>query len=58
MNENIKKVRLMFDAQFCGHFEKIVDIPINADEQFIKSLFPVHMGLKFDDNCSYEILLS
>ncbi len=50
-------VRLIFDAQFCGHEEITVRMPINKDSDYIKAvLFPQVMGLAFDENCGYEIL--
>lgn len=56
MGENTKKVKLMFDAQFCGYAERIIEVPAEADEDYIKSLFPEEMGIPFDDNCFFEIL--
>ena len=56
MGENTKKVKLMFDAQFCGYAEGIIEVHAEADEDYIKSLFPEEMGIPFDDNCFFEIL--
>jgi hypothetical protein len=56
MGGNTKKVKLMFDAQFCGYAERIIEVPAEADEDYIKGLFPEEMGIPFDDNCFFEIL--
>lgn len=56
MSEKTKRVKLIFAAQFCGSAERIVEVPADADEQYIIDLFPEEMGLEFDENCFYEIL--
>ena len=47
------KVKLIFDAQFCGYAENIVELP---DDCIIEEVFEEHMGIPFDHNCDYEIL--
>lgn len=49
------KVRLIFDAQFCGCIEETVDVPDDASEEEIKALFPKTIGIEFDDSCDWEI---
>ena len=56
MSKNTKKVKLIFAAQFCGYAERIIEVPADADDDYIKELFPEEMGLKFDDNCDFEFL--
>ena len=50
------KVKFGFDAQFCGRFHEIVDLPDNTTEDKIIAMFPEILGLPFDNNCYYEIL--
>lgn len=47
------KVKLIFNAQFCGHAEKVIEVPDDSTDEFIESLFPEEMGLNYDDNCNY-----
>ncbi len=47
------KVIFGFDAQFCGHFENIVELPDNITDIEIKAMFPEVMGLEYDDNCYF-----
>lgn len=55
-SEKLKRVTLVFDAQFCGHEELTVRIPDYKDDDYIKNvLFPECLGVKFDENCSYTI---
>jgi hypothetical protein len=50
------KVLLGFNAQYCGYFEKEVDIPYDKfSHEYVLSIFPIEMGLEFDNNCFYEI---
>jgi len=49
-------VKLIFDAQFIGRVEYIADIQSNYSDDDIKSLFPIYIGVNFDNNCSYEIM--
>ena len=56
MSKNTKKVKLIFAAQFCGYAERIIEVPADADDDYIKELFPEEMGLAFDDNCDFEFL--
>lgn len=48
------KVKLCFDAQFCGHDEVVVEFSDGASDSYIRSLFPRELGLEYDDNCYYE----
>ena len=50
------KVKLVFDAQFCGYAEEIIEAPNDATEAFIKAQFDKYLGLPYDDNCYYQIL--
>ena len=50
------KVRLVFDAQFCGRMESVIDVPDDATEEDIKKLFPSELGLEYDENCHIERL--
>lgn len=50
------KIKLIFDAQFCGYAEKIIDVPKDYNDEDIKRIFEKEMGLKFDCNCYYEII--
>ena len=56
MSKNTKKVKLIFAAQFCGYAERIIEVPADADDNYVKGLFPEEMGLVFDDNCDFEFL--
>lgn len=49
------RVKLIFDAQFCGYVEMVVGLP-DADQATIEKAFIDHMGILMDDNCDYEIL--
>ncbi len=49
------RVKLIFDAQFCGYAEQIVGLP-DAKRETIEKAFIEHMGIPMDDNCDYEIL--
>lgn len=50
------KVKLIFDAQFCGHEEVEVNMPDNATEEDIQSQFKPVLGITYDENCFYEIM--
>ena len=50
------KVKVIFDAQFCGHDEQIIELQSIVTEDDIKAMFPIVFGIPFDDNCSYEVL--
>lgn len=50
------KVRLIFDGWFCRRAEEAVSMPDTVIEEDIKALFPDVFGLRYDENCSYEIL--
>ena len=43
----------MFDSQFVGTYDIIVDIPDDSTDEYIESLFEEEIGVKFDDNCNY-----
>ena len=47
------KVKLIFNAQFCGYAEKIIEVLDDSTDEYIKSLFPKEMGMDYDDNCNY-----
>ena len=51
---NNMKVKLVFDAQFCGRMESVVDVPDDATEEDIQKLFPSELGLEYDENCHIE----
>ena len=48
------KIRLVFDAQFCGRMEKVVDIQEDCAD--IPSLFEEFLGVRYDENCTYEVI--
>ena len=48
------RLRLIFDAQFCGREEKIVDVDESITEDEIKLLFQKYFGISYDDNCYWE----
>lgn len=50
------KVKLIFDAQFVGRLEEIVDVPDELVRDDVRSLFPAKLGVVYDDNCSFEIV--
>lgn len=50
------KVNLYFTAQFVGSAEVQVDIPDDSTNEYIEDLFEEEMGIKFDDNCNYQII--
>ena len=50
------KVRLVWDTQFCGRLEEIVDVKESATEEEIKKLFPIYLGMEYDENCYFEII--
>ena len=54
-DDEVMKVKLVFDAQFCGRIEETVDIPDDASEEEIKALFPKVLGMEFDDSCFWKI---
>lgn len=49
------KVKLIFDAQFCGYAELVVELS-DTKEETINQAFIEHMGIPMDHNCDYEIL--
>ena len=49
-------VKLIFDAQFCGHIEEEVLMPDSATKDDIKAMFPKCLDIAYDENCTYEIL--
>lgn len=50
------KVKMCFDAQFCGHAEVLVDVQDEISDHEIRALFPKELGIEFDENCFYEIV--
>lgn len=50
------KVNFVFDAQFCGYFEKTVELPDDSSTEEIERQFEIHMGIPMDNNCYYAIL--
>lgn len=50
------KVCFVFDAQFCGYFEKTVELPDGSSTEEIEAAFEEHMGISMDNNCYYQIL--
>ena len=49
------KIKLIFDAQFVGREETVVDVPDNIPDEEIKKLFYSYLGVQFDENCHWEI---
>ena len=45
------KIKLIFDAQFVGQDEVVLDVPDDITDEEIKALFLKHLGIDFDDNC-------
>jgi len=50
------KIKFIFDTQFCGYAEQIIELQSNVSDEDIKSMFPIVMDLEYDENCSYEIV--
>jgi len=50
------KVKFIFDAQFCGYDEEIKELQSNLSDEDIKSMFPLVLGIPFNNDCSYEIM--
>lgn len=50
----MKKLRLVFNAQFVGHDEAIVEVKDDITDDEIKALFPIVMWMEYDDNCYWE----
>ena len=50
------KIKLVFDAQFCGSIEDVVEVSDKITEDEIKALFPKYLGLDFDENCFWELV--
>jgi hypothetical protein len=48
-------VKLGFDSQFVGSWEDEFEIPDNSTEEYIKNMFPDKLGIKFNNECYYEI---
>lgn len=46
---------MIWDAQFCGYDEAIVDLPNSTTDQDIKKMFESVLGIQYDSNCRYEI---
>ena len=51
------RIKLVFNAQFCGKVEKIVESDHDLTKQEIEDLFEPTLGVKFDVNCYYNILI-
>ncbi|MDF2950460.1 MAG: hypothetical protein K0S18_43 [Anaerocolumna sp.] len=50
------KVKFIFDAQFYSYMEEIVDLQDNLSESDIKAMFPIVLGIEYNDNCSFEAI--
>lgn len=50
------KTRIVFDSQFVGRVEEIVEVYSNISDKEIELLFYKYLGMKYDENCYYEIL--
>lgn len=49
----MRKVKLVFHAQFCGYLEEVVTVDDDATDEEIKARFQDVLGMKFDDNCYF-----
>lgn len=47
----LMKIKLIFDAQFVGRDEVVLDVPDDITDEEIKALFSKHLGMDFDENC-------
>ena len=50
----MKRLKLVFNAQFVGHDEAIVEVKDDITDDEIKALFPLVMRMEYDDNCYWE----
>ena len=50
------KVQLIWNNRFCGYEEQIIDVVDCATEKEIQDCFPAILGVKFNDDCSYNYL--
>ncbi len=47
------KIKLIFNAQFVGRDEAIVDVPDDITDEEIKELFPKYLWMDYDENCMW-----
>lgn len=45
------KVKIVWDAQFCGRLEETIDVPDETTVDDIAEMFPKYLGVEFDKNC-------
>lgn len=55
-SQTLKKVKLVFDSQFCGREETEVFVPADATEEYIKDLFYTVLGVPYNRECDYQVL--
>lgn len=52
-----KRVKLIFDSQFCGQEDLEINIPACRDDAYIQSLFDKLLGVPYNkEACRYEII--
>ena len=51
----MKKITLIFDAQFVGREETTIEVKDNITEEEIKQLFPTYLGVEYDESCYYVV---
>ena len=49
------KIKLIFNAQFVGRDEIIVDVPDDITDKEIKELFSKYLWMDYDENCYWII---
>ena len=47
----LMKIKLIFNAQFVGRDEVVLDVPDDITDEEIKALFPKHLWMDLDKNC-------
>lgn len=50
----MKALKLVFDAQFCGHDEITIIVPDYVSDKTAEALFEPLLGMEYDENCRYE----
>lgn len=49
----MSKVKLVWDAQFCGRLEEIVEVEEPVTDEKVRAIWCEIMGMEYDENCEW-----
>jgi hypothetical protein len=55
--ELIMRIKLVYESNLCWVTSRIVEVQSNISDEDIKALFELNLGVKYDDNTCYWVVL-